>query len=300
MTYDDIIAVFMAEPSMPFPTPELPTTPARRLRDALEPIATLGWWSRGAAERIDALGLGFFDGYVWGRAAALGTPPPPALVVSTFGVFDPALLTAVYQHGSSLAPRDAVLAARADGAAATLSELVDNAEAGALADELCDVIASLDGMGRPLFSALRALPIPDTAAGRLWRAAELVREHRGDGHLAACVAAGLDAVTMNVFTELWLGFGLGDYSGTRGFGPDRLAEAFNFLEARGWAADGVLSPAGRQARLAIETATDVSQQVLVAALGGSIEHIIDRASHISDRVLAAKAFPTDPRKRAAG
>ncbi|MEI6497331.1 MAG: hypothetical protein WCO88_11740 [Actinomycetota bacterium] len=299
MTYDDIIAVFMAQPSVPFPTPELPATPARRLRDALEPIATLGWWSRGAAERIDALGLGFFDGYVWGRAAALGTPPP-ALVVSTFGVFDPALLTAVYQHGSSLAPREAVLAARAEGAGATLSELVDDAEAGALADDLLEALASLDGMGRPLFSALRALPIPDTAAGRLWRAAELVREHRGDGHLAACVAAGLDAVTMNVFTELWLGFGLGDYSGTRGFGPDRLAEAFNFLEARGWAADGVLSPAGRQARLAIETATDVSQQALVAALGGSIEHIIDRASNISDRVLAAKAFPTDPRKRAAG
>jgi hypothetical protein len=45
-------------------------------------------------------------------------------------------------------------------------------------------------------------------------AAELVREHRGDGHLAAPVAAGLDVVTMNVLT-VWLGYPPGEYSATR-------------------------------------------------------------------------------------
>ena len=49
----------------------------------------------------------------------------------------------------------------------------------------------VDPLGRPLFSALRELPVPASASGRLWQAAELVREHRGDGHLATLVSAGL-------------------------------------------------------------------------------------------------------------
>ena len=87
-----------------FPTFSLPTSSARRLRDALEPIATQGWWSRAVAERLSALGLDFFEAYVWGRAASLGEPAA-ATVVATFGVFDPALLTAVYKRGSSTASR---------------------------------------------------------------------------------------------------------------------------------------------------------------------------------------------------
>ena len=69
---------------------------------------------------------------------------------------------------------------------------------------LLGALDGLDGVGRPLFSALRQLPVPIDPFGRAWRASELVREHRGDGDLAASVAAGLDMVTMNVLTELWL------------------------------------------------------------------------------------------------
>ena len=299
MTYDDVIAMFFAAPAEPIPVPVVPDTPARRLRDALEPIATHGWWARPPAEGLARLGLGFFDGYVWGRAAALGTPDP-AVVVATFGVFEPGLLTAVYQQGVATASREDVLAARADGAAASLAGLVDPVEAAAVADPLLDVLADLDGMGRPLFSALRALPMPETPAGRLWRAAELVREHRGDGHLAVAVAAGLDAVTMNVLTELWLGYGFGEYSGSRGFGPDHLESARRALEERGWVTGTALTEVGRQARLALEAATDTSQQALIDGLGDRLDHIVDRAAVLSDRLVVAGTFPPDPRKRAAG
>ena len=61
------------------------------------------------------------------------------------------------------------------------------------------------------------------------RAGELVREHRGDGHLAACVAAGLGTVQANVFTELWLGYSLGEYTSTRGFGTDRIAASLGSI-----------------------------------------------------------------------
>jgi hypothetical protein len=169
-----------------------------------------------------------------------------------------------------------------------------------VADPLLDALASLDGMGRPLFSALRALPLPASPGGRLWRAAELVREHRGDGHLAAAVALGFEALTLNVLTELWLGYALGEYSGTRGMSAEAQAAAIDALQARGWVADGVLTPAGQAARDELESATDVSQQALVDALGPSIESIIDQAAAISDSIVAAKSFPTDPRKRAGG
>ena len=299
MTYDDIVAVFFNQPLQPIPAPAVTTSAARRLRDAVEPIATHGWWARQPAERLSALGLGFFDAYVWGRAAALGTPTP-SVVAATFGVFDPAFIGAVYAHAITVAGRDEVLAARADGASASLAELVSVDEADAVAQPLLAAIAQLDGMGRPLFSALRELPLPTTAQGRLWRASELVREHRGDGHLAACVATGLSAPEANVLTELWLGYSLGEYSSSRGMSGEGMALAVASLERRGWMADGVLTAAGVDARVALEDATDLSQRQLIEGLGADIETLITAAAVIGDRLVAAKTFPPDPRKRAAG
>ena len=60
--------------------PYVPETPARRLRDALEPIATQGWGSPVAGEGMDRLGLPFLHGYVWGRAASLGSPVASVVV----------------------------------------------------------------------------------------------------------------------------------------------------------------------------------------------------------------------------
>jgi Helix-turn-helix family len=299
VSYDDIAAAYLTPLAEPILPPAVPATPARRLRDALEPIATQGWWSRASSDRLVALGLGFFDGYVWGRAASLGTPAP-AVVVATFGVFEPGLLTAVYGQGVAAAARDDVLAARTAGAAESLAALVSEQEAAAVADPLLAAVAGIEGAGRPLFSALRDLPVPDTAAGRLWRAAELVREHRGDGHLAAAAVAGFDAATLNVFTELWLGYPFGEYSGTRGFGADRLGAALAGLERRGWVAGTSLTPEGRAARLELEAATDASQAALVDAVGDRIEGVIGAAEAVAVRVLVAGAFPSDPRKRAGG
>jgi hypothetical protein len=299
MNYDDVASAYFAPPAVPIPIPLVTMTPARRLRDALEPIATHGWWSRPPMDRLASLGLGFFDSYVWGRAAALGSPSA-SVVVATFGVFEPGLLTAVLGQGMQTASRADVLAARAEGASESLATLVPEAEAAEVADPLLAALEQLDGMGRPLFSALRELPLPPSAAGRLWRAAELVREHRGDGHLAAAVAAGLDAVEVNVFTELWLGYRFGEYSGTRGWSAERLGAAHDSLAARGWARDHALTTEGTRARIELENRTDDTQAALIHALGSNLDELIDRAHRLSERVVAAPAFPADPRKRAAG
>ncbi len=304
MDYDAVAAHFLIPGAELVPEPQVPATTARRLRDALEPIATIGWWSREAAAAVEALGHDFFDGYVWGRAAALGTDVVAPVVVAAFGVFEPGMLTAAFTHGSAVSSRDQILRARAEAATAGLRAAtlgVDEALIDQLGDELLAAVAGLDGTARPLFAALRALPVPDTAMGRAWRAAELVREHRGDGHLAASVAAGLDVAEMNVLTEVWLGYAIGEYSSTRAFAPDRIAAAADALRSRGWLdAAGTLTPAGRVARDAIEAATDRSQDALVEALGATVDGVIAAAGTISAAVLAHQAAPADPRKRAAG
>lgn len=304
MDYDAIAAHFLIPGTDTPPSPRLPRSDARRLRDALEPVATIGWWSREASSAVTALGHDFFDGYVWGRAASLGADVDPSIVVAAFGVFEPSMIAAVYAHGRSVSTREAVLTARADGAAHGLSAATVGVPESIIAqvgDNLLDALRDLDSAGRPLFSALRALPTPVSAHGRVWRAAELVREHRGDGHIAAFVAAGLTAIEINVLTEVWLEFDVGEYSSTRAFPPDRITETANRLGGLGLLdASRQLTDTGRSLRNQIEAATDDSQSALVAALGDDLAETIVGAERISAAVLAAQAAPADPRKRAAG
>jgi len=299
MNYDDVAAAYFSRSAGAVPRPVVPGSPARRLRDALEPIATQGWWAREPMTRLAGLGLGFFEAYVWGRAAALGTPSA-SVVVATFGVFEPGLLGGVYERGRSAAGRDDVLAARAEGASRAVAAVVDPKAAGEVADILLRALDGLDGMGRPLFSALRELPLPTEPAGRLWRAAELVREHRGDGHLAVLVGAGLDSVEANVLTELWLGYGFGEYSGTRGWSTEQLEAARASLEHRGWLAGTSLTEAGIRERGRLEALTDDSQTQLVRMLAADLDRIVAAGERVSETLLQVPAFPADPRKRAAG
>ncbi len=218
-------------------------------------------------------------------------------------MFDPVLLTAVLDGARSTVSADAVLAGREAGATIGLTAAVGADLAGAVesaGSRLRAALDSVDGTARPLFSGLRSLPVPSDSFGALWRAAEMYREHRGDGNLAASVAAGLDPVEMNVLTELWLDYAVGEYSSSRGFSPERLQQAVDTLDARAWFHDGVITPTGRTARNAIEASTDLSQHAVIGALGDDLEPLIADLEAIGAAVIAAQAAPADPRKRAAG
>jgi hypothetical protein len=270
----------------------------------MESIATIGWWSRSASESATKAGLDFFSAYVWGRAASLGADVSPSVVASCFGVFESGMIEDVLTAAPSSVSHETILDARQSGAVAGLAAStgsIDPLLIETLGSRLLAALREIDGASRPLFSGLRALPVPTDPYGALWRGAELVREHRGDGHLAACVAAGLDAAEMNVLTELWLGYPFGEYSSTRGFSAIRLAEAAVSLRERGWLnAEKYLTTEGRIVRETIELATDTSQQALIEALGDDIEWAISSATSIGSAVLAARSAPADARKRAAG
>lgn len=299
MDYEAVAALYLTPDLAHHDRPEVSTSPARRLRDALEPIATQGWWAREVHEHPGAHGLGFFENYVWGRAASLGEPAA-GVVVAAFGMFEPEFLSAVYEGGRAKVSRADVLTARESGATSALATVLAAEEVAELADALLHAVEPLPVTARPLFAGLRSLPFPEDPYGRLWRGAELVREHRGDGHLAACITVALGPVESNLMTELWTGYAAGEYTGTRGFDEQRIAAALHGLEARGWVADGRLTRSGRASRLAVEDATDRAQDPLIARLGDRVEDVIVHAERLSAQLISAAGAPTDPRKRAAG
>lgn len=279
--------------------------PARALRDALEPLAMHDVWSQRVGDTAAEQGHDFFSAYVTGRGGVLGADAPPELIAATFAVFEPAFVGDTWNRGRALLPVEDHLRIRDAATAASLAAVLgDDPEIGPAAATLERVVDGVSGTGRPLFSALRARPRPTEPAGLLWRCADLVREHRGDGHVAACVAAGLDPVRMGILAELWVGYPLGEYSGTRAWPEDLAAEGARRLAADGLITstgpDAALTEAGRQFRDGIEAATDASQDDLVAAIGDDLPALTDRLDRWSQRCIDAGSFPPDLRKRAAG
>ncbi|HEV7897081.1 MAG TPA: hypothetical protein VGP31_04470 [Planosporangium sp.] len=160
-----------------------------------EPIHDVTYFTPEALASFQAVGLkGFWRGYFAGRAAPLG-PVGAAPVIASFFNFAPGMvaraLPDVWQRAT---PQD-TLRARAEGASAALARVLADQPAEAVA-EAADLLETAAGHveygGRVLGAANAGLPAPQAPLARLWQAATTLREHRGDGHVAAVVAAGLN------------------------------------------------------------------------------------------------------------
>lgn len=308
MDYTTMRGLFFAPPDGPRPTPPaaVSPSPARALRDAIEPLACLSIWSPEAAEGYAALGLDdYFAAYVWQRVAPLGTPPEP-LAVTALGVFDGDLIGPQYAVGASAADRDKVVAVRLDAPGRTLRRVLGedlpelDREAATAVVALRRGIEAADRTARPLFTGLLAERWPDDPAAALVHACHVLREHRGDSHLAVCAVDGLDAVQMNVLTELWCGYPLGSYTASRGWTPGRIDAAADELRARGLLDGDRLSAAGLRHRTTLEERTDDMQRAVVAAIGADLDPVTRLLDGWSDALVAAGAAPPDPAKRLAG
>lgn len=277
------------------------STPARRLRDAIEPLATVCFWSEPAYEAYAARGLDFLQGYVWGRASALGEPEP-TLVAAAFGVFEPGLVADLYSMGRAACPLADVRAAKLAGAVAALREAIGEQPAGLseAVSALRRAVEAAPALGRPFFAALQSLPWPDDLHGALWHACTMLREHRGDSHLAVLACAGLDGIEANILTELWVGWEPLSYTGSRAWSQQSMEVAVARLEARGLIANGALTPAGRQLREGLEASTDQQEQAVVEALGDAFDPLVERLDGWARQVVESGWFPPDPYKRAAG
>jgi len=299
--YDDAVVAFFEPRPEGTPVPQAVSegAAARRLRDACEPVAMHAVWSRRTNERLAERGLDFLTSYVGGRGVTLGRPTG-AVVASSFAWFEPGLVASVYDAAVGALPPEELAALRAQATTESLRQVLEEDDPTEVADLLAEAAAAADGTGRPLFSGLRGQGRPPDPVERLWWAAGLVREHRGDSHIAAANAARLGPVEMNVLTELWVGMPLRSYTATRGWPPDAMDAAVRGLHRRAWLEDDALTPAGRDARAEVEARTEAQEQSIVDALGGRLEDVCGRLDDWGSRCMAAGAFPADALKRAAG
>lgn len=278
----------------------MPTEPARQLRNVLEPLAANVYFAPEAIDRYTELGLDYFAGYFCSRSAGMGRLRGEA-VAAVFGVFNPDVVVPSVDRGWAATDPEALLGARQAGATESLSRILSEANGGGLPDgvERATELLRQAGQaaaanGHPIHAGLRAQGWPGDPVGDLWRAADLLREHRGDTHNAAWVAGGVDAVEITLLTEVWWGIPLNAYAPTRGFTDDQRAAAVARLQDRGLLDGETITDAGRSARDAIEAATDRGDEAVLAALGDDLDELLALTRPWARAVVDAKGYPVDP------
>ncbi len=273
---------------------------ARRLRNVLEPIAANVYFAREATGRYKDLGLDYFQGYFCSRSACMGQLTGEA-VAAIFGVFAPAVVVPAVTHGWATTDRDAILAARQEGAVESLTRILSEANGGALPD----IIQRATGLlrravegttvnGNPIHAGLVSLGWPGDPVGDLWRGADLIREHRGDAHNAAWRASELDALEITLLTEAWWGIPLDSYAWTRGWEEDERQAGIDRLRRRGLLDGDDLTERGLEVREAIEVDTDRADLPVLEALGDGLAELCEIAGGYGKAIVAAGGEPRDP------
>jgi hypothetical protein len=236
------------------------THPARRLWATLETLHDVVYFAEDVRSTGIALGLkGFWMTYFAFRAAPLG-PVPAAPVIATFAGFCPAMVAKALPGAWSRATPEACLGARAAVSTAALRRVgADPAACERAASLLGPVAAAADPTGRPLFAANAALQPPADPVGRLWQLATTLREHRGDGHVAALVTEGITGLQAHLLQVANGRFPEALIRQVRGWPDQEWAAAAETLRSRGLLtpfATPSLTAAGRAALDAIEAHTD--------------------------------------------
>ena len=229
--------------------------------------------------------------------------PSASVVAAAFAAFEPSMIGGVYDSARAAMAQDEAHAITFESTAESLRSTLgveSERKVAAVGARLAEVVDGLDPTGRPLFAGVAAMDWPDDHYGRLFQATLALREHRGDAHVAAYIGAGFRPVDMNNVTELWLGYPLGEYSGTRAWPEDATAAAMDRLTSAGLVDGGGLTAQGTSVRDDIEDRTDVMEQPVVDALGDELDATIDQLAAWSETCVQARTFPPDPRKRAAG
>jgi helix-turn-helix protein len=232
---------------------------ARRLFDRFEPIHAVTYFAPESRSAFDGIGLrGFWTGYFAARSAPLGRAPAE-VVTAVFYNFSPAhVARALPAAWESTSPADA-LRARETSAVAALRRcgVIDDESVRTAADLLAKAAACAPADGRPLFAANQALPWPDEPVARLWHASTLLREQRGDAHVALLVANGLSGRDCNVLHSVADRVPRDFIMRSRQYDDEEWGSCSERLAVRGIVdAAGALTDSGRDFKRHLEDATD--------------------------------------------
>jgi hypothetical protein len=247
---------------------------ARKMLRTMEPYHGWIYFVPEAHERYAALGVTDRRmGYFGSRAAAMGAVPAQ-VVVATFFNFHPGLVGKHVPRVWDVTTPEALIEARLRAADEMLRRILGEAvaspemnEASTLARRAAEACRA---EGRPLYAGHASLRWPDEPHLVLWFAQTLLREYRGDGHIAALVSAGLDApealithgATGTPFatrpeTRREPVAGMDVLKQSRAWPDEEWDAALDRLRSRGWLDDdGRFTAEGAAARERIEQRTD--------------------------------------------
>ena len=266
---------------------------ARHLHRLVEPIHLVTYFSHEPADALMALGFrNSWDGYFAGRAAPLGRVPVEVVHAVFYNFADGEVARHIPRVWNITTP-EAALAARERGCVAALKrilgDLVQTPGLARAAEVATKAATSAPTEGRALYAGLRALPVPEEPVARLWHAATLLREHRGDGHNAALVAEGIGGTQAHVLHALSEGMPAEKFGRVHHLPAKQLAAVVDGMRARGLIEDsGWLSAAGRETKARIESVTDDLAATAYARLEPSeLEQLVADLKPISAALEAA-------------
>ncbi|MGH3498888.1 MAG: SCO6745 family protein [Nocardioidaceae bacterium] len=264
---------------------------ARRCGAALETVHVVAYLTPEPTAAYKELGLSGRAGYFASRSAAMGPVDAP-VTIATFYVFAPSLVASCLPAAWDTAAPAEVLRARYAGTGRALHRILgdpDVGEAVELARVVCD---GLHPQGRTLYASHADLPWPDEPLLALWHASALIREHRGDGHVATLLTAPLDPVEAIVLGGLRAG-NTDFMRKTRGWTEPEWSAAEDRLRRR-----NLLDPSGRMTERGQAFRDRVEEQTDVAALEGwehlgaaGASRLLELVTPLRRRILAAGGMP---------
>ncbi|GAA3221218.1 hypothetical protein GCM10017691_06070 [Pseudonocardia petroleophila] len=272
-----------------------PTTTARRLFELLEPICLVTYFADESGEELAALGhRTYWDGYFAARAAPLGRVPA-AVVDAAFYSFADGEVARHIPSAWETVPPEVSFAAWRRGSAASVrrilgDELADSPGLARAADLVTTAATGAPTQGRVLYAGWRTLPVPTDPVTRLWHSATMLREHRGDGHVAALLGARIGGTEAHILSAVEMGIHPPETFGRVHHLPEeRLAAVMDGLRERGLVdADGRFTDAGRATKHRIEDLTDELAAAPYDALSADeLAELVTELEPITARLVAA-------------
>lgn len=273
---------------------------ARSMWRGLEPYHAIVYFAPEPQAACAELGTrGYWMSYFALRAAPLGAAPPE-LITSLFYGFAPRLVARAVPDTWAVAPPERYLAVRLAAVDAALHRVLGaevlGSDAVAEAAELArEAALAAPTAGRALGAANSALPWPDAPHLVLWHAQTVLRELRGDGHVAALLIAGLDPVECGALLAAEIGQDQEWMRTRRGWTEQEWADGMARLAARGLlTAEGAVTASGRALRAEVERHTDALADGAWAALGDErADRLVALAAPLVRTITASDSFLHD-------
>ena len=266
----------------------------QRAERAMAPLWVTSIVAPEVAEEFDSLGLEGTERYFAPRAAPLGAASRE-LVIATFFNFSPRAVGHAIPGAWDKAPPMQILDAQRTGIDRALRRAFASIDT-AIIDEALTLLrtaaedATACPEGRPLFAAYASLEWPEEPHVALWHSHYLLREFRGDGHIALLLSEGLTGITAFVL-NVALHPTLDAIKKSRAWNDDEWATAVESLRSTGWLDAGgtlALSEEGARRREAIEQQTNFLNRPAYQTIGqGGCDRLIELGDPIGHALTQA-------------